>query len=159
MSNSTHSRIRSHRSLSQYIVIGKRSAEYCRVLRIIEDADRLTQNHTTLEKTDLLNVKQRDYFNVLMIIFRAQNGLLPDYLCRHCNQLHDVQPYQSRNNNIFRPLHYTSGASQNSLVYKGAAIYNEMVKKTKANISASESDYRKAVTTFVKDCISSHRIL
>lgn len=128
-----------------------------KALRIIENADRYAHIHDMLEATDLLDVKQRVHYNVLMLIYRAQNELLPLYLCKHFRVLSETQPYKLRNNHHLRPPSYTTGASQNSFIYKGALLYNEMVKKTMVDTSVSENIYRKAIKVYVKDNITSHR--
>ena len=120
-----------------------------KALRIIENGDRRA----------LLDIKQRIYYNVLMLIYRAQNLMLPDYICRHFKLLSETQPYQLRTNHHLRPPTCTSGALQNSFMYKGAMIYNDMIQKTKVDANASETEYRKAVKTYVKNNIFAHRLL
>ena len=130
-----------------------------KALRIIQKADRRTHIHSMLEATDLLDVKQRVYYNVLMLIYRAQNQLLPEYLCRQFRRLSDAQPYCLRNNHHLRPPQYLSNASQNSFVYKGALLYNEMTRQTGVTAHVCESEYRAAIKSYVKGNISSHRVL
>ena len=115
--------------------------------------------HDMLESTDLLDIKQRIFYNTLMLIYRAQNNMLPEYLCSHFRLLNDSQPYQLRRNHHLRPPPFLQSAAQNSFIYKGALLYNDMVKKTGINASASEPIYRKAIKGYVKMNTSSHRTL
>ena len=128
-----------------------------KALRIIENADRMTHIHDMLESTDLLDVKQRVFYNVLMLIYRAQNQLLPDYLCRHFRQLSESQPYSLRNNHHLRPPAYVTAASQNSFIYKGALLFNDMLNQTGIRPMASESEFRKSAKIYVKANVASHR--
>ena len=121
-----------------------------KALRIIENTDRLTHIHNMLERTDLLDVKQRVCYNVLILIYRVQNHLLPEYLCCHFQQLCQVQPYQLRSNNLLRAPTYMTSMSQNSFKYRGAQMYNQMVQETKVDASANEQAYRSAVKVYVK---------
>ena len=129
-----------------------------RALRIIENADRLTNIHTMLESTDLLDVKQRVYYNVMMLIYRAQNQLLPENLCNQFKLIGHSQPYTLRNNEQLRPPPYTTATSQNSFMYKGAQLYNSFVQRTAVSARNSENEYRKAVKAYIKANVSSHRI-
>ena len=132
-----------------------------RALRIIENADRRTHIQTMLESTDLLDVKQRVYFDVLMLMYRAQNHLLPQYICTQFTPIAEVQPYSLRNNIQLRCPVYLSTATQNSFAYKGAMIYNDLqlVQKTGVTASASQSEYKKAAKQYVKRNIASHNVI
>lgn len=129
-----------------------------KALRVIEKANRRTHIHDMLVSTDLLDVKQRIYYNILMLIFRTQNHLLPEYICKHFQLLSQSQPYQLRNNNHLRPPSFTSTASQNSFMYKGSLIYNDMIRRCRVDSSASETEYRKAIKQYVKSYVASHRL-
>ena len=130
-----------------------------KALRIIENADRRTHIHNMLESTDLLDVKQRVCYNVLMLIYRVQNRLLPEYICRHFHQLCEVQPYHLRNNKLLRTPTYTTSNSQNSFKYRGAKMYNDMVQRSRIDASASELIYRNAIKKYVKDNVTAHRVI
>ena len=127
-------------------------------LRAIEKAGRRTHTHTMLQSTDLLDVKQRVHYNVLMMFFRVFNNSLPDYLCHHFNRIYDIQPYQLRNtNNIHLPTYVTTSA-QKSFKYKGAQLYNDFTSKSGIDASASETEFRKALKIYVKRNITIHRV-
>ena len=130
-----------------------------KALRIIERASRREHIHDMLEATGLLDVKQRVFHNVLMMIYRVHNKMLPEYLCRHFSRLCDIQPYNLRNPNQLRMPTYLSSSAQNSFKYKGAQIYNEFTRLTKTDATANESEYRRAVKLYVKSNVSIHRII
>ena len=79
-----------------------------------------------LDELDLLSVKQRVSYNTLKLIYKAEYKRLPDYLCDLFNYVSEVQPYSLRTNNQFRLPDYMSAASQNSILYKGVKLYNDL---------------------------------
>lgn len=127
-----------------------------RALRIILNEDRRTNIHSMLTTLSLLDVKQRICFNVLVMMYKGCNGLLPDYLCRHFSLVGDTQPYNLRNNNLIRPPSYRTNAAQNQLIYKGSLMYNELLKQYP--VCDNLKNFKKIAEEFVKTKYSSHRV-
>lgn len=126
-----------------------------KALRIILNKDRRTHIHSMLTELEMLDVKQRISFNVLVLMFKATRNLLPNYLCAHFIQVGETQPYLLRNNNEIRLPDYLPANAQNSFVYKGAKLYNDMMKNTEIQTLQQFQDKAKQ---YVKVNIKSHRI-
>lgn len=97
-----------------------------RALRIIFNEQRRAHIHTMLSTLSLLDVKQRITFNVLVLIYKARTNQLPTYLSKHFRTVRDLQPYNLRRNDLLRPPTYRTTSSQNSLLYKGSLLYNDV---------------------------------
>lgn len=129
-------------------------------LRIILNADRRTHIHAMLSKLSLLDIKQRVYFNVLITVFKAVHNLLPPYLSQHFKFTGEIQPYNLRGNNRLRQPNYKTASSQNSFLYKGAGVYNELIgQKFKGKVSIGLPEYKREVEKYVKEKYSSHRVI
>lgn len=126
-----------------------------RALRSIKNADRLTHIETMLNDTRLLDIKQRIYYNVLILIYKARNKMLPDYMCRFLKCVGESQPYNLRSNQHYRLPSTTSNSGQNSLAYKGVREFNELMR-TKVNLDVNIGQYKKLVFEHVKLKYASH---
>lgn len=124
-----------------------------RALRAILKCDFQTNIESMLRKLKLLDVKQRVYFNVLIIIHKLKLGILPTYLCQNLQYVRDSQPYSLRSNDRFRLPAVLSGQAQNSLMYKGVALYNNMMDTAETETFSS---FKKNLIDYVKDNFRSH---
>ena len=126
-----------------------------RALRAILKEDRYASIDAMLKATNLLDVKQRICYNVLILIYKAKNNLLPDYLCERLRYVRQAQPYTLRNNSYFRPLALLSASSQNSVFYNGIIMFNQMLYQNyKTNCEFSE--FKREAISFVTNNYSSH---
>lgn len=99
--------------------IVKMQKQQNKALRIILNKHRRTHIHDMMTEIDMLDVKQRIYLNVLILMFKASKDLLPEYICSHLERVGEVQPYNLRNNCLLRPPNYLTADYQNSFLYKG----------------------------------------
>ena len=100
-----------------------------RALRAIYNESRYASIDVMLRNSNILDVKQRIYFNVLLLLYKAKNNLLPEYLCERLTYVRDAQPYTLRSNDRLRPSVLISAFSQNSVFYNGVIMINEMINQ------------------------------
>jgi len=126
-----------------------------RAMRLILDADRYMRIGDMLAATKLLDVKQRLIYNVLVLMYKIKNNLLPSYLCSMLQTVGDSQPYNLRNNNDFRPPVFRTHSAQNLMIYKGSSVFNDMMNK-KFNVNGSISVFKSECLNYVKTYHRSH---
>lgn len=125
-----------------------------RAMRAVLKCNRRTNVEQMLNKLNLLDVKQRIYFNVLLMIHKLKIGLLPTYLSQNLQYVRDVQPYSLRSNENFRLPQFIGGQAQNSLFYKGVSLYNSLINDVSINNNVSE--FKNELKNYVKVNFSSH---
>lgn len=124
-----------------------------RALRAVLLRDNRSSVEELLRDAEVLDVKQRVYFNTLILMHKARLGLLPSYLSEHLSTVSDNQPYNLRRNGLLRLPQYRTTNSQNSFLYKGVQEYNAMMSTTEISSDlrvAKEqvAQYVKSVTRF-----------
>lgn len=120
-----------------------------RALRTILNADRMTNIRSMLDRLDLMDVKQRIVYNVLMLIYKMEFGLLPDYLCRMLKKIGDTQNYALRSNENYRLPNTVTAKGQNQLLYKGVKLYNEL--KERRLVNQNIEIFKNNLKQFVKE--------
>lgn len=126
-----------------------------RALRIILKKDRYANVETMLSTTDLLDVKQRIYYNSILLLYKAKMNLLPEYISCNLRLVQDSQQYTLRRNNQYRLPALQSSASQNSLFYKGLKYLNERIQ---LNIASGDNlvEFKSNLIAYVKSAFTSH---
>lgn len=83
-----------------------------------------------------MSVKERINYNVLVMMYKVKNNMVPDYLCKIpdylCKNLKTVgqsQPYGLRNVDKFRLPRMLSASAQNSLFFKGTKLLNSFLSQ------------------------------
>lgn len=94
-------------------------------MRIILRKKRRTHIKTMLTELNFLSVQQRTIRDVLVFIHKVQKGLLPHYLSR-CFQSNEGRSYILRNHGDLRLPLFRKSATQRSLMFDGAKMYNEI---------------------------------
>lgn len=117
-------------------------------MRTILYCSRYTPVRDMLNTLEWMNVKQRVIYGVLVFIFKIKNNILPKYLQDSLNYVSDVQPYNLRNRNDFRIQYASSTNAQNSLLYKGLILWNELSNELK--IERSVNVFKRKCAIFVK---------
>lgn len=100
-----------------------------RALRVILNCDIYTPIRTMLKNSDVLNVKQRIYFNVLVLLYKCMTRMVPDYLCKNLIKRKDLQPYNLRSNEDINIPRMLKAKTQNCLFYKGVQLMNDYTHK------------------------------
>ena len=99
-----------------------------RAMRIILNCPRDTSIVSMLQRTQLLSVKQRLNYNVLLFMFKATKQLLPPYITNQLAYVADVQPYALRSNHNLRLPQLLSNMGQRSFLYRGAQMFNDLIR-------------------------------
>lgn len=95
-----------------------------------------------------LSVKQRIVMNMLIFVFKIRNNIMPKYLTRYICYIKDIQPYNLRNRNDFRLPNFLNSSGQNSLIYRGFKLFNQLPNDVK-NLTNLKM-FKKCVVQFVK---------
>ena len=99
-----------------------------RALRVILNRARDTSIASMHQEADLLSVRQRIKYNVLLFMFKATKDLLPPYITNQLAYVADVQPYALRSNQNLRLPQLLTNMGQRSFLYRGAQLFNEVVR-------------------------------
>lgn len=122
-----------------------------RAMRAILRRDRYSNVRQMLADLDLLDVRQRIYFNVLLLIHKAKLGILPPYLSQHLNYVSDVQPYMLRTGNCFRLPNLLGAQGQNSIFYKGVQLYNGFIRLVGEDMNLDDINvFRRELINYVR---------
>jgi Reverse transcriptase (RNA-dependent DNA polymerase) len=120
-----------------------------RMMRIILKCRRDTAIKLMLSTLCWLSVKQRVYFNTLVLIHKMKIGVLPKYLSDALITVRDTHTRVTRQAANFALPKYTKRVAQNSLYYKGVKIYNSMMANT--NGQQTNAEFRRKCSDFVKN--------
>lgn len=126
-----------------------------RALRSILLEDRYASVTNMLELLDVLDVKQRVYYNTLIFVYKMKMSLLPQYLSRNLVYVQSVQPYVLRSNDQFRLPHARSAFAQNCLFYKGVQLFNDM-RSSGYEVDCEMRDFKCNAKLYVKSRYASH---
>lgn len=126
-----------------------------KALRSILLADRYENVERMLNELDLLDVKQRIYYNTLMFVYKMRMGLLPEYLTRNLQCVGEVQPYVLRSGQQYRLPRAMTAFSQNCLFYKGVQMLNDVINAGH-EVSDNINEFKKTARIFVKERYQSH---
>lgn len=124
-----------------------------RALRAILKCDYRTSVESMLQKLNLFDVKQRINFNVLLMIHKLKLGILPSYLSQNLQFVRDVQPYSLRSGDRFRLPRFLGNQAQNSLFYKGLAMYNDLMT---VQCGEDINEFKRDLINYVKINFKSH---
>lgn len=103
-----------------------------RAMRIILKCARLTHIKYMLRSLNWLNIIQQIKLNVLLFIFKMKNDKLPKYLTKNLRYISDTQPYNLRNAQNFRIAHKATTRAQNTMMFKGLQLYNNLPSEIKS---------------------------
>lgn len=117
-----------------------------RAMRIILQCSKFTSISFMLDALQWLSIKQRIYFNTLVLIYKAINKLLPEYMSHKLMLNAEVHNYKTRKCLDLRLPKLSKSCTQNCLYYKGIKIYNTLPAEAKMATNL----YR------FKRCLSNH---
>ena len=121
-----------------------------RAMRIILKCHKRTHITEMRNKLNWLSVKQTIMLNVLCLIFKIKNKLMPNYLNVNLSYVSDVYSNMSlRNSSNFRPQQYLSKNSQNNVFFKGVKEYNNIPQEIKN--SATTEIFKLKCILYVKN--------
>lgn len=102
-----------------------------RAMRIILRCDYLTPRQHMLDSLNWLSINQQIKFNVLIMIFKIVNGLMPKYLSDKLVQVRDVHDRNVRSQNDLRLPNYRTENARNNIFYSGLKMYKELPNEIK----------------------------
>lgn len=97
-----------------------------RAMRSILRCNRYTSINFMLNSLKWLSVKQRIVMNMLIFVFKVKNNIMPKYLTKYVLHVSEIQPYNLRNMHDLRLPNFLTAKSQNSLIYKGFHLFNQL---------------------------------
>jgi hypothetical protein len=115
-------------------------------LRLDTNDTRITNMLSTL---CWLSIKQRVYFNTLVMLFRMEKGDLPEYLSINLVRVRDSHNRTTRSGDNFVLPRFTKAISQNSLFYKGMKLYNDLQQTIRHE---NDNDRPITLNVFKKYC-------
>lgn len=124
-----------------------------RAMRNITHGNRYSRITDMLQQTNLMSIKQRICYNVLILIYKATRNMLPNYLSVNIIRTSDIQPYQLRGNTRLRPLPSITFREQDSIWYKGINMFNDMSRLFDTNCDNVNAFKRQAVI-YIKQVIN-----
>lgn len=95
-------------------------------MRFILSCNRYTPIRVMLDTLQWLSVKERIVFNVLTIIFKLTNNLLPEYLTNIILRGRNIHNYSTRRSDDLRVVPFTMTSTQKSIYFSGIRIFNEL---------------------------------
>jgi hypothetical protein len=119
-----------------------------RVLRLILKKGPRTSIGWMLNALKIMSVKQRVYFNTLVLIFKVKNNMLPEYMSEEVQFNRDATERVLRNTNDFRLPKYNKSCTQNSMWHAGLKLFNELPTEIKNTINIDA--FKKAVEPWIK---------
>lgn len=102
-----------------------------RAMRIILRCSKRTNINTMLQVLQWQSIKQRIYFNTLILIYKVVNNLLPKYMSKQLHLNSEVHNYETRNRLDYRLPKLAKSSTQNCLFYKGIKMYNNLPAEAK----------------------------
>lgn len=134
--------------------IKKLQKQQNKILRSILCENRYASVENMLNNLSLLDVKQRICYNVLVLFYKIEKGLVPKYLQSNLRSVSESQPYPLRSNESYRLPNYVNARSQNSLMYKGLNMFNQL--KMSVNVNENLDKVKENIAAYVKSNFSSH---
>lgn len=125
-----------------------------RCMRHILNLDRYAHVDDMLKTLNMMDVRQRINFNVILTIHKAATGCLPDYLCNQLKTVNELQPYNLRTNQMYRVPQYKKDSTQKSIFHNGVKMYNDFKKIKSTNVSINVM--KSQLEEYVKSKFSSH---
>lgn len=119
-----------------------------RAMRIILRCSKRTNISLMLDVLQWLSIKQRIYFNTLVLIYKMVNNLLPKYMSQKLHLHSDIHNYETRIRSDYRLPKLTKSGTQNCLYYKGIKIYNNLPPEAKQ--ATNLFSFKRYLSDYVK---------
>lgn len=119
-----------------------------KVMRLILQCERLTPRVIMLNCLQWMSIRQRIEFNTLVFIFRVVNGMAPQYLTSTVCYGWDMHRYETRYAGSLRLPNYRKTCTQNSLLYKGYSLFNQLPED--AQRTNNLRHFKRLCSEFVK---------
>ena len=106
-----------------------------RALRIILQCSKLTKIEYMHNKLGFLNIWQNTVYNVLVLIYKCINNMMPGYMSKYLIYNKEQHDYETRQREHFRLPKCTKSSTQNSLYYKGLKLFNQLPYELKYSVN------------------------
>lgn len=123
-------------------------------MRTILKVNRYTSRRLMLSTLKWISVYQRINMNVLILVFKIKNKMLPSYLTEKLIYVGDVQKHFLRNNFNFRLNYFRSEKTCNMLMHNGLKLFNELPNNLK--LESNFKKFKKNLVQFVKQRFNSN---
>lgn len=120
-----------------------------KAMRIILRASRLTPIKEMLSVLCFLSVKQRVMYNVMILVYKIKNKLVPQYFDDMFKFVKDVHRYSTRGKNDFRLPAVNKENTKKTLFYRGIEVFNELPVELKSEICLRK--FKKELILYVKN--------
>lgn len=119
-----------------------------KIMRLTLKCKRDTSINVMLSRLQWLSVRQLIYFNVLLLVYKMQNNLVPNYLCSNLKHVYECNSFNLRNSNDIRLQNFTKSITQNNLFYKGIKLYNDLPVTIKEQ---NVNKFKELLNVYVKE--------
>lgn len=97
-----------------------------KAMRVILKVSRYTPIVDMLDALYFLSVKQRIVYNVIVMVFKIKNHMVPKYFDSMFGFGRDVHRYSMRNKNDFRLPAIKKEGTKKGIFYNGIQMFNEL---------------------------------
>lgn len=119
-----------------------------RALRIILQCSKLTKIEYMHNKLGFLNIWQNTVYNVLVLIYKCINNMMPGYMSKYLIYNKEQHDYETRQREHFRLPKCKKSSTQNSLYYKGLKLFNQLPNELKYSVNLHA--FKEGCKTHVK---------
>lgn len=105
-----------------------------KAMRIILRLNRYTNIKLMQEMLRWQSVRQRLMYNTLIMIYKIEHNMMPQYLKKCISRVHETHNHNTRNKNDLKLPKYKKSKTQNNIFYSGIKEYNKLDKEVKEEI-------------------------
>lgn len=120
-----------------------------RCLRIILKCNRRTRIKLMLNTLCLLSIKQRIYYNTLVLIFKITNNILPEYLKQKIKYNYEVATRSLRRQSLLNLPNLRKEKTRRSIFYNGIKLFNELPSEIRKSNKLKE--FKRRCVAYVKE--------
>lgn len=120
-----------------------------RCLRVILRCNRRTSIKLMLNTLCLLSIKQRIFYNTLVLIFKITNNLLPEYLKQKIKYNYEVATRSLRRQSQLNVPNLRKEKTRRSIFYNGIKLFNELPSQIRKSEKLNE--FKRKCVKYVKE--------
>lgn len=120
-----------------------------KAMRLILKCSRRTHIQDMLKTLNFQSVKQRVYFNTLLMIYKIKNKLLPEYLTTLVTYNSQVHDRCLRRRSHFRLPAFKKSGNQQSVFFRGLDLFNRLPDEVRR--SRNIFDFKKKCSKYIQE--------
>lgn len=120
-----------------------------RAMRIILKCNNRTSIKSMLEALGWMNVKQRIFFRMLVVVFKIKHKMMPKYLTDEITYVGDLQTHLLRNAEDFSVPAVNKQQTRNSVMNKGLMWFNKLPNDLKNETNLKT--YKRLLKEYIKE--------